>query len=350
MARPRRNRTARLRQLPAALVALTVGALVLGAVPAAFGAFGAKTESGGNLVTAAADFRAPQVTAVAIAKTAGGAPGFVKQGGEYFVYANVAADTGNPASGLATVRANVATVTTGSTAVSLVAGSYSAGGVSYGYRSAALTATTPQAEGTKSFSVTATDNAGNAGSLGGSVAVDNTAPLASDVQTTNVGGGTVGLAELGDTMVLTFSEPLEPQSILAGWTGAATSVVVRINDNGLLGLPTGNDSVQVWNAANSTVLPLGAVDLGRSDYVAGLLGGNVRFGASGTPSTMTMSGNTITLTLGTYNSTIIVDPGRGTAAGTGTAVWTPTATPYDRAANAMSTAPASESGTADKEF
>ena len=110
------------------------------------------------------------------------------------------------------------------------------------------------------------------------------------MQTTNA--GTNGLAEQSDTLVLSFSEPVEPESILAGWSGAATNVVVRVNDNGLLGLPAGNDAVQVWNAANSAALPLGTVDLGRSDYVAGLLGGNVRFGASGTPSTMTMSGNT----------------------------------------------------------
>ncbi len=260
----------------------------------------------------------------------------------------MAADTGNPASGIATVSADVSSLTTGSMAVVLVAGSFSAGGVSYNYRSAALAANATLAEGSKAFTVTVTDNAANAASLGASATVDNTAPKASDVQTTNVAAGTNGLAELGDTMVLTFSEPVEPESILAGWSGAATNVVVRINDNGLLG--TGNDSVQIYNAANTALLPLGTVDLGRSDYVAGLLGGNVRFGASGTPSTMTMSANTLTLVLGTYNATPIVDPARTTAAGTGTAVWTPTATPYDRAANAMSTTAASESGAADKEF
>lgn len=336
------------RQRAAALAAAAIAALALAVVPVAFGAFSSRAENGGNTVTAAADFRAPQVTAVAVGKSAGGVPGFVKQGGSYFVYANVAADTGNPASGTAGVSANVANVTAGSTAVPLTAGSFGAGGVSYGYRSAALTATTPLAAGAKAFTVTAADNAGNAGSLGGSVTVDNTAPQASDVQTTNT--GTNGLAEQNDTLVLSFSEPVEPESILAGWSGAATNVVVRVNDNGLLGLPAGNDAVQVWNAANSAALPLGTVDLGRSDYVAGLLGGSVRFGASGTPSTMTMSGNVVTVVLGTYNSTIIVDPGRGTAAGTGTAVWTPVATPYDRAANAMATTPASESGAADKEF
>jgi hypothetical protein len=64
---------------------------------------------------------------------------------------------------------------------------------------------------------------------------------------------------------------------------------------------------------------------------------------------MVMSGNTITLTLGTYAAESIL-VARGTAAGTGTMVWTPVATPFDRAANAMSTTPATESGAADKDF
>jgi len=202
----------RSRPLRGALAAAAIAALALAAVPVTFAAFASRTESSGNEVKAAKDFRAPQVTAAAIGKSAGGAAGFLKQGGEYFVYANVAADTGNPASGIATVRADVAAVTTGATAVALTAGSFSAGGVSYGYRSAALTANPVLAEGARGFTVTATDNALNAAGLGGSVTIDNTAPKASDVQTTNVGGGTNGLAELGDTLVLSFSEPVEAES------------------------------------------------------------------------------------------------------------------------------------------
>ena len=328
------------------LVAIIVGALI--AIPAALAAFSARSENPGDTVTAAPDFLAPAITAKVVAKTQGGVTGFIRKGGTYFVYANVAADTGSPASGLAGVNADVSNFTAGAAAVALSAGSFSAGGVSYGYRSAALTASAVLAAGARSFTVTATDNAANANTLTGSATVDNTAPLASDVQTTNA--GTNGLAEQGDSLVLTFSEPVEPESILAGWNGGATNVVVRLLDNGILALPTGNDTVQIYNAANTAALPLGSVDLGRSDYVAGLLGGNVRFGASGTPSTMSMSGSTLTVVLGTYGSTIVVDPARGTAGGTGTAVWTPTATPYDRAANAMSTAPATESGPVDKEF
>lgn len=330
------------------VVVLAATALVFGVIPPALAAFTASAESNGNVVSAAADFRPPQVSAVAIGKSAGGASGFVKQGGGYFVYANVGADTGNPASGIATVTANVAGATTGSTAVSLTAGSFSAGGASYNYRSAGLTADAALTAGSKSFTVTATDNAANPAALEGTVTVDNTAPTATDVQTTNA--GTSGLAEQGDSLIFTISEPLEPESILTGWNGTATPVVLRLIDNGLLGLPTGNDAVQVYNAANSAALPLGSVDLGRGDYAAGLLGGNAKFGATGTASTMTMSGNTITIVLGTFSTTALVGPERTTAGGTGTMTWAPVATPFDRAANAMSTASTSESGGADKEF
>ena len=336
------------RPLPIVVGAVVVVAIGFGAITPSFASFSSRADNPGNSITAASDFRPPQVTAVALGKASGGTPGFVKQGGSYFVYANVAADTGNPASGTASVTADAGNFTTGATAVSLVAGSYSAGGVSYNYRSASLLANAILAQGAKSLSVTATDKALNSASLAGSATVDNTAPAAADVQTTNAGSN--GLAEAGDSLVLSFSEPIEPASILNGWSGAATGVVVRINDNGLLGLPLGNDSVQVWNAANSAVLPLGTVDLGRSDYVAGLLGGSLRFGASGTASTMTMSGNTVTIVLGTYNATPILDPARATAGGNGTATWTPVAGPYDRAENAISTAAATESGAADKEF
>lgn len=328
-----------------AVAAVAIG---FGAITPSFASFSSRADSPGNSVTAASDFRAPQVTAVALGKASSGTPGFVKQGGSYFVYANVAADTGNPASGTAAVTVDSSNFTTGATAVSLVAGSYSAGGVSYNYRSASQLANPSLTQVAKTFTVTATDKALNAASLAGSATVDNTPPAAADVQTTNA--ATNGLAEAGDALVLSFSEPVEPASILAGWSGAATSVVIRTNDNGLLGLPLGNDSVQIWNAANLAVLPLGTVDLGRSDYVSGLLGGSVRFGASGTASTMTMSGNTVTIVLGTYNATPIVDPARTTAGGNGTATWTPVATPYDRAENAMSTAAATESGAADREF
>ena len=80
--------------------------------------------------------------------------------------------------------------------------------------------------------------------------VDNTAPTASNVQAVNV-ASTVGQAELSDTITYTFSEPIDPQSILAGWTGASTNVVVRLNN-------ANPDTVTIYNSANTTQLPLGS--------------------------------------------------------------------------------------------
>ena len=147
-------------------VVATITAFALIAIPAALAAFSAKTENPGDIVTAAPDFVAPAITATAVAKSQGGVAGYVRKTGTYFVYANVSADTGNPASGLATVKANVAELTSGQTAATMTAGTYTAGGASYNYRSAELTANAT-VEGTKNYSVTATDVAGNAGTANG---------------------------------------------------------------------------------------------------------------------------------------------------------------------------------------
>lgn len=299
-----------------------------------WGSFTAAAADSGNSITAATDFRAPSSSARAIGKTAGGATGQIKKGGTYYVYANVS-DTGNPASGISTVTANVSAITSGSTAVALVAGSYSAGGVSYNYRSASLTAGSSLAAGSYSYSLTLTDVAGNAQTESGfAVTVDNTAPAGSDVQSAN-GSTTAGLAQAGDTISFTYSKQIDPNSILAGWSGAATNVVLRLNNG-----TSGNDTVTVFNAANSTQLPLGSVNLGRADYCSA----NLTFGATGTASSMTMSGNTVTIVLGTQSAAAT------TAGATGTMVWTPSATATDLAGNAASTTAVNESGAADREF
>ncbi len=190
------------------------------------------------------------------------------------MYANVT-DAG---SGVATVRANVSTVTTGQTTLALVAGSYSIGGVSYNYRSASVTANAVLAEGAKAYTITATDVATNSVTQGGfSVTVDNTRPTGTNVQTTNA--GVAGQPGLGDTMTLTFSEQIDPQTVLAGWTGTSTPVVVRITQAG------GGDQVTVRNAANTAVLPLGTVNLVGTNYVTVTRD----FGATGTASTMVQS-------------------------------------------------------------
>ena len=288
-------------------------------------AVGDRGTSAGALITV--DTLAPTVSAAAIAKAAGGTAGFLAQGGGYYVYANI-----TDANGVTSATANVTTVTTGVTAAALTAGTYTAGGVTYGWRSALLTASSPLAEGGKAFSVTGTDAFGHAGTLTGvTVTIDNTAPAAADIQTANVAGGTAGKAEAGDTVTFTFSEPVEPATVLAGWNGSATQVTVRLNQqNG-----TPGDRLQVWDAANTTQLPYGLIRL-FGDYV----GADMSFSGS----TMVMSGSAVTVTLGTPSGAT------STFAGTGTMSWGPTATFTDRAGNACSTTQVSEGGGADREF
>ena len=319
-----------------AMVAATLVVFLLGASALArqsvWGNFTATAPDAGNSITAATDFRAPTASASAIGKTAGGIAGSIKKGGTYYVYANVS-DTGNPASGVSKVTANVSSITSGSTAVALSSGSFSAGGVTYNYRSASLTAGAGLAAGSYSYSLTLTDTAGNFATQSGlSVTVDNTAPSGSDVQTAN-GSTTAGRAEAGDKISFTLSEEIDPNSILSGWSGSATNVVVRLNN-------ATNDTVTIFNSTNATQLPLGSVSLGRSDYTTA----NITFGATGTASSMVMSGNTVTITLGTQSAAAT------TAAATGTMSWTPSATATDAAGNAVSTTAVTESGTADKEF
>ena len=291
--------------------------------------------SQGDTATGAITVNRPVVSAAAIAKSAGGTAGAIKQGGTYYVYANVTG-SGTPPAGLGSLTADVSAITTGQTTAALSSGSYTIDGQSYNYRSAQLTAKSSLSAGSDAFTVKLTDSAGTATTTSYSVTVDNTAPRASNIQTTNVSGGTAGQPEQGDTVTFTFTEPIDPNTVLSGWGGSAQSVIVEIVDGGT----SGDDKLEVLNASTQAQLPFGTVDLGRKDYVSK----TTTFGASGTAGTMALSGSAITVTLGTPSSTA------GTAAGTGTLVWTPSSTVTDPAGNAMSTTAVNESGTADKDF
>jgi hypothetical protein len=274
------------------------------------------------------DTTAPVVSAAVIAKTAGGTPSMIKKSGTYYIYAN-ANDPGVPSSGVGQVRANVNNVTTGQTNVLLTAGTFTVGGVTYGYRSSSLTAQSSLSAGSKSFTAWAIDTVGNTGSsFGGSVTVDNTKPAASAVQTTNA--GIAGKAETGDKVILTYNEAMEPVSIIAGWNGGSTTVTVRLVQNG-----TG-DRVQIYNAANTTVLPLGTIRLNRTDYTTSTV--------SFTNSTMTMVGGVVTITLGTPSGSVT------TAGGAAAMSWTPSSTATDQSGNTASTSSFIETGTNDVDF
>ena len=325
---------------------LAVGALALVGTTAA--TFTSQTANTSNRVSAAPDFRAPTASAAVVFKadSPGSTTGYIRQNGTFRVYATIA-DTGNPASGTATVTANVSAFSTPNTAAPLTFGSYTVGGVTYNYRSAVLTASTPVSEGSKSFTFALTDVAANSGTASGySVIVDNTAPSATDVQTTN--SGTAGRPTNGDKMIYTFSEPIDPDTIMAGWDGSSTSVQADVVDGGggLLGLGLGasDDALTVKPAAGGALLPL-TVGLGSADYAYDIVVVlRVVCDAPFHSSTMAMSANTITVTLGGFTGNC------AHTSGAGTMTYVPTAGPTDRAGNALPTTTRNETGASDADF
>jgi len=316
------------------LVAISVVGFMAGGGARASVALLTDQESRQATLTTAANFDtvAPTVVRSVVSKTIAYWPGYIKQGGTYFVYAQVT-DGGAVPSGVSTVTANTSSFDAGQTAVPLVAGSYWIGGLSYNYRSASKSTTATLAEGSYAYTVTATDVAGNSATQSGfSVTVDNTKPSAVDVQTANA--GVAGRPEAGDTITFTFSELIDPESIDSGWTGASISVVVRITQN------TSGDRVTIRNAANGAQLSLGSVNLVGLSYVTATRD----FGATGTPSTMVAVGNTIVITLGTASGAV------GTESVPYIMVWTPATAANDRANNACLGTVANESGSLDLDF
>ncbi|MDP9326994.1 MAG: hypothetical protein M3P10_02180 [Actinomycetota bacterium] len=313
-------------RLPVVLIAI---GLVAGITGGTFAAFSATTANGGNSFGVKADYEAPTVVRSEIARTTATVGGKIKASAAYYVYAQIT-DGGNPASGVNTATTNVCTITTAScTTVALVPGSYTVSGLTYNYRSASTTSDAGLTAGAKTYTVTAVDVATNSsGAVSFSVVGDITAPAGSDIQTANTSGGTVGKAEAGDTVTFTFTEAMDPGSILAAWSGSATSVTVTLTNSAC----GSNDSISV-NGVN-----LGAPCLGGQTYVSTTR----TFNASSM--VMNAAGTVVTVTLGTASGAT------GTQASNTTATWTPSASALDVAGNACSTAAVTESGGADKEF
>jgi len=326
----------------AALAVLALCAACQATLGSTLSAFNFSLTTPSASFTAAADWTAPTASAAVIGRTTAYYTGYIKQGASYYVYANVT-DTGNPASGIENVTANVDTTTSAHPAVALVAGSYDAGGVAYNYRTAALTANSTLASGSYAFTVTSTDKAANAETQSFAVTVDNTAPAASDVQSTNVSGGTVGHLDQGDTLTLTYNSIIDPYSILGGWSGASTKVQVDLVDGG----GSIDDSIDVYNTESTPVqIPVGTVDLGSKSYLTTGFGQHIVYGATGaaTPSTMVQSGSSIVITLGT--------PGGASSTSTAHAamIWTPSTSATDIAGNAVSANTATQTGATHANF
>jgi hypothetical protein len=136
-------------------------------------------------------------------------------------------------------------------------------------------------DGAYQVRVVTTDNAGV--SVTGQtyqIIVDNQTPSGSDVTAGN-GGSTAGRLEQNDWIRFTWTEPMAPASILSGWAGTSQAITVRVENNG------GNDEMH-FTGLN---LVLSATDL--------KLGGDFVNNNAVFNGTMVMSGNSVTVTLGT---------------------------------------------------
>ncbi len=165
------------------------------------------------------------------------------------------------------------------------------------------------------------------------VIIDNTAPTATNVQAAN--GGTAGTVDAGDTVSFTWSEPMAPASILAGWNGTSTAIRVRVNDAGAA------DTLDLYNAAGTTRLnvmsPTQALRL-QADWVSATANFN---------GTMTMTGNTVTVTIGTQIGAGGLRTGVTTAANM---IWSPSTAATDAVGNPAAATAVTETGPLDRDF
>lgn len=169
--------------------------------------------------------------------------------------------------------------------------------------------------------------------------VDNSPVRALDVQSAN-GGGTVGRVDNGDTVTFTYSEKLDLATVVGGWDGTARAVTVRLRDGNLVGGGAKDDTIDVTGAN------LGAVNL-KADFVKS--GKTVQWSGTMTATTVTVGTTTrtvVTVALGGVTS----GSGLRTVTTAATMVWTPSAAATDLSGQKCSTAPAVETGTADRDF
>jgi hypothetical protein len=172
------------------------------------------------------------------------------------------------------------------------------------------------AQGTYTAVATQTDTSGNTGtSSANTFKVDTAAPTASSISANNTTGGTAGKIESGDTLTYTYSEAIDPATVLTGWSGASTAVHIKFTSSG-------NDTITVLTTADATSIKLGSVAT-NADYVTTTTTFNATMALSA-------DGTSVVVTLSTpSNVSSSASPGRNMS-------WTPNTSVKDLAGNAVS--------------
>ncbi|KQR03541.1 signal peptidase I [Arthrobacter sp. Leaf141] len=173
--------------------------------------------------------------------------------------------------------------------------------------------------------------------------VDNSPLRAADIQATN--GGVLGRVDAGDTISFSYSQQVNLATVTPGWNGAALPVTVRLRDGNLLGQGNAVDTLDVQRAGST--VNLGAVNT-KGNYVKNRK--TVTLNGTMTAAPVTVNGiprTVVTVTVGAVAS------GAGSLRSYTTPVnmaWTPTAAVTNAAGVASSLAPATETGTLDRDF
>ena len=215
---------------------------------------------------------APRVSTSVIAKSNGGRDGKIKQGGTYHVYANVTGSR-QPSRGTRVADRRREHVHHRPDRRRDDVRQLHGRRPSYNYRSAQLTANASLSAGSKAYSVTLTDAGGTQTTSSFSVTVTTRSRPQSTCRRRTSPAAPTASRRLGDTVTLTYSEEIEPISILSGWSGVATNVVVRVND----GVSTPSRSGMPPTARCSRSALTSTPSTTRRERT---------FGPSGTPSTM----------------------------------------------------------------
>jgi hypothetical protein len=249
------------------------------------------------------------VTQSVIARPSGALAGKIRQGGTYYVYANVN-DGGNPPSGIASVTANLTSFDTGTGSVALTTagGPWTVNAVSYAYRSAQLTANTPLTTGNSyGYTVTATDNASHSsGATNFNVTIERydevvsaTGGLVSYWRLNETTGTNAADSQGSNTGTYTNTPTLGQATALAGDSGnsvrfnnGVTNEYVQIADNASLDL-TGASTIEAWVRSSTLVNNSTVIAKGRTSSWAVQRNGNNNESAwlTNGMSTTTLAGN-----------------------------------------------------------
>jgi hypothetical protein len=195
------------------------------------------------------------------------------------------------------------------------------------------TATTATPDGQYDVQAVAADAAGNTTTASNTpfagLTIENTKPAAQSIATSNVSGGTRGKIDQGDTVTFTYTQAMDPGSIMAGWTGASTPVQIHVAYN-----KNRANQLTIWTAGGSAQLGL-ANPLG--------LGGNyVGSGGAILNGTITQNGASVTVTIGALLSGSL----SANAVTKGTLTWIPSSSATNLAGVKCTTTGVSATGPA----